>query len=121
MGDANSRVERGPGVGRMLRRGEELGESLGMATLGQNTLSMSWLEAWQRAGDYHHVILIPSRAWTIKFQSPSSTRGGGERAARSGGGEGDIRWQQSTEKLNLMGSALVLFLLSAPRERALSN
>lgn len=37
MGDVNSRVGRGPGVGRMLRRGE-LGESLGMATLGQNTL-----------------------------------------------------------------------------------
>lgn len=73
----NSHVESGPGVGRMLRRGEELGESLGMATLGQNTLSMSWLEAWQRTDDHHHVILMPSRDWTIKFQSPSSTRGGG--------------------------------------------
>lgn len=102
MGDANSRVGRGPGVGRMLRRGE-LGESLGMATLGQNTLSMPWLEAWQRAGDHDRVILIPSRAWTKKFQSPSSTRGGGERAARSGGGEGGHQMAAINRKAQLNG------------------
>lgn len=64
---------------------------------------------------------FPAEPGQKNFSPPAAREEGGNAQRGVVGEKGDIRWQQSTEKLNLMGSALVLFLLSAPRECALSN